>query len=154
MGSNYYYYFFFFSGLSFNGFREVEVKKLATELDLKTTASPANTVADDEEDITTGPVRRRQLGCGPAGMASSTSSIVRPIVSQSSSSGAMKDGGGASSVLTKDGIADELKVVTRKEYVPRWDGCRNIHVGTYELATEYQHMILCFNTNTNAWVAK
>jgi lysophospholipid acyltransferase 5 len=36
----------------------------------------------------------------------------------------------------------------------KWDGCRNVHISIYETATEYQHMILCFNTNTNAWVAK
>ncbi|CAG0913188.1 unnamed protein product [Notodromas monacha] len=44
---------------------------------------------------------------------------------------------------------DPTKTITKA----KWDGCRNIHVSVYETATEYQHMILCFNTNTNAWVA-
>ncbi|XP_012278101.1 lysophospholipid acyltransferase 5 [Orussus abietinus] len=37
---------------------------------------------------------------------------------------------------------------------PRWDGCSNVHLLTFENATKFNHYIESFNTNTNHWCAE
>ena len=37
---------------------------------------------------------------------------------------------------------------------PKWDGCSNVRLLTFENATTFNHYILSFNTNTNHWCAE
>ncbi|XP_034951488.1 lysophospholipid acyltransferase 5 [Chelonus insularis] len=37
---------------------------------------------------------------------------------------------------------------------PKWDGCKNVDLLTFENATQFDHYILSFNMNTNHWCAE
>lgn len=36
----------------------------------------------------------------------------------------------------------------------KWDGCANVKLRTFETATQMNHYIISFNTNTNHWCAE
>lgn len=37
---------------------------------------------------------------------------------------------------------------------PLWDGCANVKLLTFEMASQFNHYILSFNINTNHWSAE